>query len=298
MGWVMMSERELGRIEVLSRIAEGSVSATTAASVLAVSTRHIRRMVKRAPLLQGGIVGTSVHRAVGRRCRFAHAAQLTPWSHTGNPTRFVHLWMPPLVQVFFERLERVIGCGHVSGLSLRRLTQPWAGMAMRDQKQINRPSSLAPAQILRSLTRILSILCPYSSVTSSHSRSTGTNWPGRNGKRSSLMPLPPPGPGILHFSSSWPKGHGPFCWQVQSPQPCEAFQPACTSASHCSGCQTVRRPEERPSRPRPRACGCHAGPWLAFALPLTAKRRRSCHRYSESLHLPGEIVRCCCLRDA
>lgn len=39
--------------------------------------------------------------------------------------------MPPLVQVGFERLERVIGCGHVSGLSLRQLIQPRAGMAMR-----------------------------------------------------------------------------------------------------------------------------------------------------------------------
>lgn len=43
----MMSERELWRIEVLLRVVEGSMSATTAASVLAVSTRHIRRMVKR-----------------------------------------------------------------------------------------------------------------------------------------------------------------------------------------------------------------------------------------------------------
>ena len=47
MGRVMMSERELGRIEVLSRVVDGSMSAATAASVLAVSTRHIRRMVKR-----------------------------------------------------------------------------------------------------------------------------------------------------------------------------------------------------------------------------------------------------------
>ena len=47
MGWVMMSERELGRIEVLSRVVDGSMSAATAASVLAVSTRHIRRMIKR-----------------------------------------------------------------------------------------------------------------------------------------------------------------------------------------------------------------------------------------------------------
>ena len=35
------------------------------------------------------------------------------------------------MQVVFERLERVIGCGHVSGLSLRQLIQPRAGMAMR-----------------------------------------------------------------------------------------------------------------------------------------------------------------------
>jgi hypothetical protein len=42
--------------------------------------------------------------------------------------------MPPLVQVVFERLERVIGCGHVSGLSLRRLMQLRASMAMRGSK--------------------------------------------------------------------------------------------------------------------------------------------------------------------
>lgn len=47
MGWVMMSERELGRIEVASRVVDGSMSGTTAASVLAVSPPHIRRMVKR-----------------------------------------------------------------------------------------------------------------------------------------------------------------------------------------------------------------------------------------------------------
>ena len=47
MGWVMMSERELGRIEVLSLVVEGSMNATTVASVLTVSTWHIRRIIKR-----------------------------------------------------------------------------------------------------------------------------------------------------------------------------------------------------------------------------------------------------------
>jgi hypothetical protein len=48
--------------------------------------------------------------------------------------RFVHVWMPPLVQEISERFECVIGCGHVSGLSLQRLIQPRAGMAMREPK--------------------------------------------------------------------------------------------------------------------------------------------------------------------
>lgn len=39
--------------------------------------------------------------------------------------------MPKLVQVVFERLEHVIGCGHVSDLFLRPLIQPRVGMAMR-----------------------------------------------------------------------------------------------------------------------------------------------------------------------
>jgi hypothetical protein len=48
--------------------------------------------------------------------------------------QFVHVWMPPLVQEISELFECVIGCGHVSGLSLQRLIQPRAGMAMREPK--------------------------------------------------------------------------------------------------------------------------------------------------------------------
>jgi hypothetical protein len=31
-----------------------------------------------------------------------------------------HVWMPPVVQGGFERSEHVIGCEHVSGLTMRR----------------------------------------------------------------------------------------------------------------------------------------------------------------------------------
>ena len=44
------------------------------------------------------------------------------------------------------------------------------------QRQINRASSSAPRQILLSPTRILSILCPYCSVISSHARRTEARW--------------------------------------------------------------------------------------------------------------------------
>ena len=34
----------------------------------------------------------------------------------------LHVWMPPFAQDVFERLDRVIGCGHVSGLQMRPVT--------------------------------------------------------------------------------------------------------------------------------------------------------------------------------
>jgi hypothetical protein len=39
--------------------------------------------------------------------------------------------MPP-VQVVFRTYEHVIGCGNVSGFSLRRFSWPRAGMVMRE----------------------------------------------------------------------------------------------------------------------------------------------------------------------
>ena len=62
--------------------------------------------------------------------------RISPSGERGSPTltRFGHVWMPPLVQEISELFECVIGCGHVSGLSLQRLIQPRAGMAMREPK--------------------------------------------------------------------------------------------------------------------------------------------------------------------
>ena len=45
MGLVLMSERELNRIEVLSRVLEGSLSVAGAAAVLALSPRQVRRLL-------------------------------------------------------------------------------------------------------------------------------------------------------------------------------------------------------------------------------------------------------------
>ncbi len=46
MGLVLMSERELNRIEVLSQVTQGRMSATTAANVLGLSRRQVHRLLK------------------------------------------------------------------------------------------------------------------------------------------------------------------------------------------------------------------------------------------------------------
>ena len=47
MGWVLMSERELNRVEVLSQVNQGRMTATTAANVLGLSRRQVHRLLKK-----------------------------------------------------------------------------------------------------------------------------------------------------------------------------------------------------------------------------------------------------------
>ena len=46
MGWVLMSERELNRVEVLSQVTQGRMSTTNAANVLGLSRRQVHRLLK------------------------------------------------------------------------------------------------------------------------------------------------------------------------------------------------------------------------------------------------------------
>lgn len=63
MGLVAMSERDLPRIEVLSKVAAGRMTLVLAAHVLDVSTRHVRRLLTRMSI--GG--ATSIrHKVIGR----------------------------------------------------------------------------------------------------------------------------------------------------------------------------------------------------------------------------------------
>lgn len=47
MGWVLMSERELNRVEVLSQVTQGRMTATAAANVLGLSRRQVHGLLKR-----------------------------------------------------------------------------------------------------------------------------------------------------------------------------------------------------------------------------------------------------------
>ena len=63
MGWVMMSERDVHRIEVLSCVVEGSMTSVHAASVLCLSERHVQRLLK--TFREDGAVALR-HKARGR----------------------------------------------------------------------------------------------------------------------------------------------------------------------------------------------------------------------------------------
>ena len=47
MGWVMMSERELNRIEVLAQVDDGRLTVENAANLLDLTRRQVFRLLKR-----------------------------------------------------------------------------------------------------------------------------------------------------------------------------------------------------------------------------------------------------------
>lgn len=63
MGLIAMSERDLQRIEVLSKVAAGRMMMVTAAHVLDVSTRQVRRLLER---MRTGGAASIRHKAIGR----------------------------------------------------------------------------------------------------------------------------------------------------------------------------------------------------------------------------------------
>ena len=63
MGWVMMSKRDIQRIEVLSEVTSGRRTIAAAAAVLAMTPRHVHRLLRR---LQAGGGAALAHKARGR----------------------------------------------------------------------------------------------------------------------------------------------------------------------------------------------------------------------------------------
>ena len=63
-GLVIMSERELNRIEVLSQVTQGRMTAVTAANVLGLSRRQVHRLLK---VFQSDGAAAIRHKARGRK---------------------------------------------------------------------------------------------------------------------------------------------------------------------------------------------------------------------------------------
>ncbi len=63
MGLIAMSERDLQRIEVLSKVIDGRMTLVTAAHVLGLSTRQVRRLLER---MRTDGAASIRHKAIGR----------------------------------------------------------------------------------------------------------------------------------------------------------------------------------------------------------------------------------------
>ena len=93
-----MSERELQRVEVLSQVAEGTMSVTMAAAVLGVSARQVQRLLRRfraegadAMLRDPALVSPDGHRAPrGLGALHRHEAHRRPWHASRRSTARHH----------------------------------------------------------------------------------------------------------------------------------------------------------------------------------------------------------------
>ena len=63
MGWVMMSERELNRVEVLSQIDDGRLTVVNGANLLDLTVRQVYRLLKRYRLVGASAIR---HKARGK----------------------------------------------------------------------------------------------------------------------------------------------------------------------------------------------------------------------------------------
>jgi len=63
MGLIAMSERDLQRIEILSKVIAGRMTMVSAAHVLDLSTRQVRRLLER---IRTGGAASIRHKAIGR----------------------------------------------------------------------------------------------------------------------------------------------------------------------------------------------------------------------------------------
>lgn len=94
MGLIAMSERDLQRIEVLSKVVDGRMTIVSAARVLAVSTRQVRRLLD--VFEQHGAAAIR-HKARGRPSnnRVATVCVIMPWRSCASAMPIsVRPWRP------------------------------------------------------------------------------------------------------------------------------------------------------------------------------------------------------------
>ena len=106
MGWVLMSERDVRRIEVLTEVLSGRRTLASAADVLAITTRQVRRLLDR--LRDGG--GCALHhKGLGQASNHRHAPGIRAYALELVRTKYADFGPTLAIEVLLGKHDIKVG---------------------------------------------------------------------------------------------------------------------------------------------------------------------------------------------
>src|SRR5260370_42537654 len=107
MGWVLMSERDVQRIEVLTEVLSGRRTVASAAIVLAISVRQVHRLLIRFREDGGGAL---IHRGRGQASNHRRTPVVREYAREWVRTRYADFGPTLDIEILADKHDLEVGC--------------------------------------------------------------------------------------------------------------------------------------------------------------------------------------------